>query len=348
LIFSPVILFLTLLLVSCAPVEIINPDLPDNMLPPKITGFSNTESRRMEFCFSKEIASPESGEDFVIMPAPGNITAEADGTSVIIFFSEDQIPGFEYFIKGRVKDKRGNTLSFSTKFYGFNPRIPEMVINEFTTNGSASHPDMVEIFVKTKGDMAGAMFYSGCGCEHDQEFVFPAFEVNEGEYIIIHTKPQNIPAEIDETGEAGTSNGPDSSGGLDSSENARDFWIRGGSGLSGNNGALTLYASSGGRLIDAVIYSNRTSLSDEKYRGFGSSAMVHKADCISDAGGWVYNGEMITPEDCVNPENSTATRSICRNSASEDTDAKDDWHIVPTSSFTFGRVNSDEVYPPKE
>lgn len=345
-IFSAAIGFLTIIYFSCAPVEILNPDLPDNILPPKITGFSNIESRRVEFHFSKEIVPPEPEKDFEIKPAPGNISAEADGTSVIIHLSEEQIPGLEYFIKGRVKDKFGNTLSFSTNFYGFNPRVPDILINEFTTNGSTTHPDMVELYIKTAGNMAGAVFYAGCCCEHDLEFIFPSLEVTEGEYIVIHTKPQNLPVEIDETGEEGEADGPEASGGLDASPSARDFWIMGGSGLSGNNGALTVYASPGGNIIDAAIYSNRNSLSDEKYRGFGSDVMLHKADCISETGAWQFSGELITPEECVNPEDSTATRSNCRNSASDDSNTNTDWHIVPTSGFTFGSANLDEVFIP--
>jgi hypothetical protein len=37
---------------------------------------------------------------------------------------------------------------------------------------------------------------------------------------------------------------------------------------------------------------------------------------------------------------------MCRSSESADTDAASDWHIVPTSTFSFGTVNSDEVYVP--
>ena len=337
------LLFLTFIMFSCAPVEVRDDDsIPDNLLPPKITGFSVSDSSRIEFIFSKQLVP--SALVFEITPPLGTLSAQANGNSVIINLSEMQLPGFKYFIRGRVKDYIGNTLSFSADFYGFNPRVPDIIINEFTTNGSTTHPDMVELYIKSSGNMASVAFYAGCGCENDLQLIFPPFEINDGEYIVIHTKPQGIPAEIDETGPFETA--LDDSGGLDASPLARDFWIKGGSGLSGNNGALSVFSSPGADLIDALIYSNRTSLSDDTYRGFGSTVMLHKADCISDKGGWLFTGDIVTPEDCINPETSTATRSISRSSTSGDTNLISDWHVVPTSGYTFGLINNDAVYSP--
>ncbi len=338
-IFSSVTLFCLLLIFSCAPVEIKDEETPENILPPKITGFTVPESSRIEFHFSKQLVP--SASLFEITPDLGITSLESRENTLIICLSDEQSPGLEYFIKGRVKDYTGNTLSFSTKFYGFNPRVPGILINEFTTNGSTDHPDMVELFIKESGNMAGVVFYAGCGCDNDLEYLFPPFEVLSGEYMVIHTKPQGIEDEIDETGAA------DVSGGIDSSAEARDFWVKGGSGLSGNNGALTVFSSPGGTLLDAVIYSNRTSSSDEKYRGFGSTAMLHKADCISEKNSWIFTGELIAPEDCVNPEKSTATRSLSRNSSSTDVNSNADWHNVPTGGYTFGKINSDDVYVPQ-
>ncbi len=326
------------ILYSCAPIDVKTGEIPENVSSPKITGIKIAESRKIEFIFSKQVDS--SSPFFEINPPIGEIYCETIDKSIVIIMSEDQLPGLEYFIKGRVKDNNGNSLSFSTKFYGFNPHIPKIVINEFTTNGSVTHPDLVELFISAGGNMAGVVFYAGCGCINDQELIFPPFEVTSGEYIVIHTKPQGIPEEIDETG------AKDASKGIDAALYARDFWVKGGAGLSGNNGALTVFSSPGGNLLDAVLYSNRTSSSDDKYQGFGSTDMLHKADCISEKQGWFFAGEKITPEDCVDPQLSTATRSISRNSKSDDINTKIDWHIVPTSGYTFGKINNDAVYTP--
>ena len=325
-------------LYSCSPIDSKSSETDHNIASPKIIGFKINESKKIEFIFSKEVIATSSS--FEINPPIGEISCEAKDNSIVINLSEEQAAGEEYFIKGRVKDKSGNSLSFSTKFYGFNPRVPGILINEFTTNGSTAHPDLVELFITTDGNMAGVVYYAGCGCINDHELIFPSFEVVKGEYIVIHTKPQGIPEEINETG------AKDVSKGIDATANARDFWVKGGTGLSGNNGALALFSSPGGSLLDAVLYSNRTTSSDEKYRGFGSTNMLHKADCIAEKNGWFFDGESISPEDCIDPTQSTATRSICRNSKSDDTNTKNDWHVVPTSGYTFGRINSDAVYTP--
>jgi len=308
------------------------------MAAPKIIGFKITESSTIEFIFSKEVIA--SSSSFEITPHLGDIYCEMNDRSVFVRFSEEQSPGKEYFIKGRVKDGHGNSLSFSKTFFGFNPRIPGILINEFATANSTNHQEKIELFITKGGNMAGVVYYAGCGCINDQELIFPPFEVVAGEYIVIHTRPQGIPEEIDETG------AKDVSGGRGATPYARDFWVRGGRGLSTNNGAITIFSSPGGTLLDAVLYSNRTSSSDVRYRGFGSTNMLHRAECIAEKNGWFFEGDQITPEDCINPSLSTATRSINRNSKSDDTNTKYDWHIVPTGGHTFGRVNSDAVHNP--
>jgi hypothetical protein len=98
--------------------------------------------------------------------------------------------------------------------------------------------------------------------------------------------------------------------------------------------------------MDGVLYSNRTSQSDESYRGFGSAQTLARAEELAQAGGWKSAGTRVSPEDAVNPDGSTGTRSICRQSSSADTDSFEDWHIVPTRKASFGAENSDEVYTP--
>ena len=199
---------------------------------------------------------------------------------------------------------------------------------------------MVELYIKSSGNMAGISFFEGTKENFESKYVFPGIEVEEGDYIIIHCKPEGMPEEITEI------SAKNISGGIDSSDSAWDIWPSGFSGLSGNNGVLSLYTRPGGELIDCFLYSNRTSASDEKYRGFGSTATMIRVDFIAELFMWEFEGEMTAPEDCVNPDDSTATRSICRNSSSDDSNNKSDWHIVPTSSFTFGFVNFDDIYSP--
>jgi hypothetical protein len=237
-----------------------------------------------------------------------------------------------------VSDTAGNSLWMIVRFYGFNPDLPTLVINEFTTQGSKTHPDLVEIKVLSGGNLGGVAFFRGTASLNTSRFVFPAMNVQPGDFILIHTKPAGISEEKNETA------GKDVSGGLDASPSAYDFWMKDGQGLSGNNGIISIYSSPHGSLLDAVLYSTRTSDSDIQWRGFGSHDLREQADELIRLQAWQKSGELVAPEDSVNPEDSTATRSICRAADSGDTDGKSDFHIVPTKKASFGRDNSGEVF----
>ena len=136
------------------------------------------------------------------------------------------------------------------------------------------------------------------------------------------------------------------SGGKDASDQAWDFWVPEGTGLSGNNGVLALCENPLGGIIDAVLYSNRTSDSDDRYRGFVSRAVLARAEEIWHAGHWIATGDWIRPEDAVDPEASTSTRSMARSSDSADRNVSGDWHITPTRGLSPGEPNTDQVYSP--
>ena len=275
-----------------------------------------------------------------VVPEIAGVEVTVTGSSVQIQTTAPQVPGKEYSLDLRAVDKSGNSQQLLVRCYGFNPDIPRLLINEFTPQGSSTHPDLVELRVMEEGNLAGVCLYEGTCTNWSQRIVLPECSVNSGEYLLIHFKPQGIPDEVNETDNTAVS------GGLDSHPGARDFWVEGGTGLSGNNGVIALYSNPFGDVLDAVVYSNRTSASDTDYRGFGSTAVLDRVDTMAEANAWLGEDELLRPEDCVNPEDSTATRSICRLSSAEDTDCSADWHIVPTSTCTFGDINSDEIYVP--
>jgi hypothetical protein len=253
---------------------------------------------------------------------------------------EEQVPGRPYVLETEASDARGNSASFLVEFYGFNGNVPCLVISEITPRGSSTHPDLTEIAVLSDGNMGGVVIYNGTPCSFDDRLVFPAFAVRRGSFIVLHWKPSGAEGEVDETTD------PAASTGLDSCPTAWDFWVKGGTGLGANNGVLSLCQSPGGACLDGVLYSNRTSASDVRYRGFGSAETLARAEELAQMGGWRPAGARIVPEDGINPEGSTATRSICRGADCADSDTAADWHIVPTLKYSFGAPNSDEVYVP--
>jgi len=324
------------LLSACTPLPAEKKPTQSTAAPPVATEVLNRSPNLITLKFDKEISADPSA--FMIVPEVGISSVECHGQTVDVYPAQALEAGEEYFIKGTVQDSKSNSTSFGMTFFGFNPDLPLLLINEFTTNGSGKHPDTVELYVKKGGNAAGITLFGGTKTTFQDKFILPSFRVKAGDYVLIHLKPQGIETEVNEKERQ------DVSKGYDSSDTAWDFWVQGGSGLSGNNGAITLYTNPYGELMDAVIYTNRTSESDENYRGFGSAKFMLQADEIAEDGGWKTEGDEITPEDCVPSSDSTATRSICRSSTSADTDTKGDWHTVPTSRFSFGQENSDEIY----
>jgi hypothetical protein len=334
----PIGLGIVLSAIACTPLKNDTTAAVPDLTPPVLTRTIVDGPRTVRLTFD-DVPVVEAGT-CVVEPALAVAGITAEGNQAIFTFAADLEIGKEYRLRLAVDDTSGNGVWLIVRFYGFNPSPPRLLINEFTTQGSATHPDLVEIKVMSGGNMGGLCFYHGASVNSVCRFVFPAFRVEAGDFILLHVKPQGIPAEIDEP------LAPDASGGLDACPTARDFWVRDGSGLAGNNGTLSIYDRPNGQVLDAVLYSTRTSDADTAYRGFGSYDLVEQADEIAAAGAWRPAGEKIAPEDAVNPDASTATRSICRSASSADMNEKADWHVVPTKQASFGRDNSNEAYEP--
>jgi hypothetical protein len=323
-------------LASCGPLADSRPGSLD-LRPPLIQGVQTVGPGEIRIDFDEDAALVS--EKTRITPPLAVAGVSAMGKQVTIR-AAGQVPGMLYALEAEAQDARGNSASFLADFYGYNPQVPRLLINELTPRGSGNHPDLVELKVATAGNLGGVVLYCGVPESFDNRLIFPALSVSAGSFIIVHCKPGGDPAEVDEIKDMTQSGGQDASG------KAWDFWLKDGKGLGGNNGVLSLYERPGGACMDGILYSNRTSQSDEAYRGFGSAEMLARADKLVGDGGWKASGPHVTPEDGVSPEGSTSTRSLCRSSGSADTDAAEDWHIVPTRKASFGADNSDEVYSP--
>lgn len=324
------------IMTGCVPLEDYRQFTDRDIRPPVFLSMGALDSTTLELRFSEEIKVNQ--ENIFIDPSIGALSITVEGEKMEIYFKQTMEPGSLFKIEITVSDLTGNSLTILSDFYGFNSNIPEIVINEFTTQGSSRNPDKVELRVLTAGNTAGMCIFEGIDSNWRHRKILPPIDVNRDDYIIIHFKPQGIVDEIDETVSK------DISGGLNVHPDAWDLWVNGGTGISGNNGTITLFTNPAGKIIDGVLYSNRTSVSDEKYRGFGSKAVMNRADRLFELGKWTATDEFIAPEDAINPEDSTATRSICRKIIFTDTNTKKDWHIVPTSTSSFGEVNSEKVF----
>jgi len=308
-----------------------------DLRPPQVESVEAVDPTHMQVRFDEDATLL--AQRTRISPALAIAGVRSDGRLTIIT-GEAQVPGRPYVLETEALDARGNSSSFMAEFFGFNGNVPALLINELTPRGSSTHPDLTELAVLSDGNMGGVVLYNGTPGSYESRLIFPALAVRKGSFLVVHWKPAGMPGEVDETGD------PSSSFGLDVCSTAWDFWVRGSTGLGGNNGVLALYERSGGSCIDAVLYSNRTSESDARYRGFGSAEMLSRAEEAVRDGAWKAAGARVTPEDAVSPEGSTGTRSLCRRADGADTDTAADWHVVPTSKASFGKANSDEVFAP--
>lgn len=329
-----------LALAGCTPVADTRALLEADLRPPVFLSIAvnNSTSVALEFSEPIEYCS----ESYSCSPAL-SLAPEGPHSSerrLRLDFQEEMDPGIEYSLECSVRDGSGNTHTVLVKFFGFNPDIPAVRLNEITTQGSTSNPDKVELLVLEAGNTAGLCFIDGTRDLIRNCKIFPPIEVDAGDYIVIHCRPSGTPDEIDETDSMLQCSADEAVMG------AWDVWMEGARGLSGNNGVLTVYSHSNGDLLDGFLYSNRTSASDEKYRGFGSRATMDRADQLWLQEGWTAAGRLVAPEDAVDPEDSTSTRSMCRAPGAADSDSAGDWYIVDTRESSFGSENSTVLYEP--
>lgn len=304
-----------------------------DLLPPVFNGISVTSATTVIARFDEPVTmAPEA----VTVEPDLTVTEVGAGKEVVITVATPLTAGRSYTLHTTARDERGNSTTFVARFWGFNPRPPGLVINEFTTQGSKKRPDAIELYVTRDGNLGGVTVYDGSADSYRDHVVLPAIEVAAGDYVVIHATAHGLGE--DEHAD------PDQSDHELALPGVWDFWMQEGTGLSGKNGVLTVHAAPGGALLDGVLYSNRTSDSDERYRGFGSKATMLRADRLAELGGWKFAGERIAPEDAVSSAATTSTRSLNRDSSNTDTDSAADWHTVPTRGASFGAVNSDEVH----
>jgi hypothetical protein len=332
-------LALALALAGCGQVEDPRSLFAPDLAPPTILSASTIDSRSFAVVFDEEaFVKPSS-----LSLGPGLTLAglEPRGNAAILRFAADQSPGKEYRVEGVAVDASGNSLGFSLSFLGHNPRLAGMLVNEFRTDSAKGKGDLVEFLATSDGNAAGAVFCPGTQDSADFLYVFPPIELRKGEYLVLHLKPSADPGACDD------STSPRGFRGAETSDEAWDLWCAQDQGLSKNNGCLALYSSRNGKAVDAVFYTNRSSSSDEAYGGFGSKALRRAVEEFVAEGQWRTAGSLPVPEDGVPSADVTSSRSLCRSSASGDTDSKADWHLSPTKGSSFGMRNGDDAYLPK-
>ena len=242
-------------------------------------------------------------------------SARADGRFVYVTLSKALLPGRSSAVKGRVRDYSGNTTGLEVSVWGFNPRLPRILINEFTTKGTARSPDRTELRVLDEGNVEGLTLYCGIPGDCDAFVMLGDIEVERDDLIVIWWT-ESLPDDVPE-------------------RTGRTFNIcaRSSTDPSSNNGTFVLCdnPSLGAEVLDAVIYSGFS----QSHEGFGTKTALERARWVLASGAWTG--------DAVDCNASTATRSVSRFPDGKDTDGRDDWYVTVTSGSTFGKQNTSDA-----
>lgn len=266
-----------------------------------------------------------------------NILSSTDtGQSIELIFDCVPETGREYSGNFRIKDNSGNSLTFLARFYGYNPQLPQILINEFTVKGSKSNPNKIELYVVQGGNMGGLSLYNGTKHSYDYIFTFPDFLVESGEYMVIRTCSDNYPTPYIEMENLYVDHDKKFI------EGVRDIRVDNFK-LSSTNGTITMYSNPYGSLLDCVIYSKNRNDDEKRYRNFGLRKVMDRVDELITNKDWIVEGDLAEPEDVIYIEDSTSTRSINRYRF-EDNDTKDNWYTVDTREYSFGFPNSEVFY----
>ncbi len=245
----------------------------------------------------------------------GQYSARSEGKSIYIVLPSTLEPGVKTTISGRVRDYAGNTCGFSVQVWGLNPRLPKILINEFTTKGTEKSPDRTELRIINDGNLNGMVLYGGIPDDWDVRFIFPDMDVRKNDLVVIWWT-EELPQD------------------LESRDGVINICACCSENLSSNNGTLVLCdtPSIGATVIDAVVYSNFSS----SYQGFGTKGAQQRALWALERGHW--------SGDALDSTSSTATRSVCRYPDGRDFDNAGDWFVTVTGGSTFGADNTSEPY----
>ena len=241
------------------------------------------------------------------------LVARADGKSVYVTLNSSLKGGSQAQLTGRVQDYYGNTTGLEVNVWGYNPNLPKLVINEFTTKGTDDNPDRVELFALTSGNLAGVALYSGIPDNYDAMYVFQDIDISAGDHVTV--------AFVDED---------------DEQDNTKANYFCTSDKLPNDNGILVLAASPspGAEILDVALYSKYRE--DAEY--FGTNTLTQRAQWARSNGTW--DGP------AIDSTKSTSKRSMARILNSEDSNTLSDWYIAtyPRKEDGFGKANTAEEY----
>jgi hypothetical protein len=321
---------------SCSTEQAIQKVLGASAETPVFLGVKALSPQEIQFEFSKPVAVRSLNFD-----PPLDILSINDGESegkpsALVTLEKAMQGGVRIVADLLVEDELGNTLGALIPFRSRNDRIPAVQITELRTEYANPKAEFVEIKTLSAGNLGALrLFIAGTSME-EAVFEFPAAEVAAGEYLVVHLRTLD-PASVNETG-------PDLalSGGTEALPDARDFWAPEALKRLRKTDAVLLMDQED-KILDGAL------LSENPDNAWAKEELDRAAKLLAAQGAWqsAGGGRSLSPREAIPTKGTTATRTICRNEAAEDTDTAADWFIVATSQASPGKPNSDKRYEPK-
>jgi hypothetical protein len=331
LIFVPMLVLAAL---SCSTEGALQQILGKSAEPPVFLDCKPVSSTEMVFTFSQSVNVKS-----LYFEPPLEIKSIGEGEDVSVIFAKQLEEGKKVTADIIVEDSGMNTLNVIVPFRTRNDRMPNLVINELRTENSKPKVEFVEFISKEAGNLGAMRLFIAGHSVSTPVYEFPPTEVKAGEYIVLHLRTVEEGC-LDETG-----TNLALSGGTDSYEKARDFWIPGNTKLLHKTDALWL-VDQDDRIIDAIL------LSEKSEAKWANNKVAEAADLLGRKKAWLpKNGDVKewspAPSDAVFAVWTTNSRTICRDETLTQKPSAGNWYITDTSSATPGRPNSSKRYTPK-
>lgn len=224
---------------------------------PKIENFAMQDSSNLVISCSEKIKLEEllieNLQDNQITSV-SNVTYNEENKEATITLETETTVGDEYTISGKVVDEASNSLLFSLPFVGYNDNQAYLILSEIRTKHSTSNntlkkSEYIEFYVLKSGNTAGLEIITGSDGV-DKKYIFPAIEVQQGEYITVHYRVLSEGACIDELTDDLTLSTAESS-----SNKARDLWINNVETRISDSDVIVLKDSIKNTIMDSILYS---------------------------------------------------------------------------------------------
>lgn len=231
--------------------------------------------------------------------------------------------GKEYYVRGEVKDKWGNSLLFFLPFVGANTNPASLKISEVRPLYSKKPKgEFIEMIVAKEGNLSGIKILN-VGSKKDPDYVFPPAYVKKGEIIVYHWR--SFDEDVKDEVEAGII-----SRGSGATTSARDFWGVHKSLPKRKSNAIVIEES--GNVQDAILFFDTKTQDDD----WPTEEIANAATKAFESGIWSPSPQI---KDAVRvhvtPSTSLGRRIMPKN---DNSNAKQ-WVLYKSKQVTQGRRN---------